>query len=167
MASEAKSYADLLRRSDIQSSIEKCYTILACGVFQTKNVSNGMFEAAVVLLLINLSDLLAKAHIDGCRVDFTDHVKVTGTIKDVTDLIRECRNAACHTGSGEHKFHDVGKFKFVLVLGEDPSAMSTNGNVLGCDFKDDAAIFYGSKRVYLRRHLHNALVEVTKIYPAQ
>lgn len=167
MAIEAKSYADLLRASDIQSSIKKCYKMLTCGVFRTENVSSGMFEAAVVLLLINLSDLLGKAHKDGRRVDFTDHVEVTEKIKDVTDLIRECRNAACHTGSGEHKFDDVGKFTFVLVLGEDPRAMNIHGNVLGCDFKDDAAIFYGSKRVYLRRHLHNALVEVTKIYPAQ
>jgi len=165
MAHEEPSFSAWLRSSDIQSSIRKCQEIFNSGIFSSNNISSPMFEPAVIAVLINLNDLLAKSNKDGLRINFVDEVAQADKIKDVTDLVRECRNAACHIGSGEHLFEGLGKFTFNVVSGYMPTAFDLNGVKLGCDFADDIAIYYGEKRIYLRRHLLIALESVTKNYP--
>jgi hypothetical protein len=165
MADAEQSFAAWLRSGDIQTSIRKCQEIFNSGIFSSSGISNPLFEPAVVTLLINLNDLLGKSSKDEMRVAFADHVELTDKINDVTDLVRECRNAACHIGSGEHLFEDLGKFTFNVVSGLSPNAFSLNGVKLGCDFADDIAIYYGEKRLYLRRHLLLALEAVARNYP--
>ena len=165
MADAEQSFAAWLRSGDIQTSIRKCQEIFNSGIFSSSGISNPLFEPAVVTLLINLNDLLGKSNKDEMRVAFAEHVERTDKIKDVTDLIRECRNAACHIGSGEHLFEGLGKFTFNVVSGLSPNAFNLNGVTLGCDFADDIAVYYGEKRIYLRRHLVAALEAVTKNYP--
>ncbi|MFK3943947.1 hypothetical protein ACI2KC_20050 [Pseudomonas monteilii] len=165
MAHEEPSFSAWLRSSDIQSSIRKCQDIFNSGIFSSNNISSPIFEPAVITILINLNDLLGKANKDGVRINFAEEVIQTDKIKDVTDLVRECRNAACHIGSGEHLFEGVGKFTFNVVSGYMPTAFNMNGIQLGCNFADDIAIYYGEKRIYLRRHLLVALEAVTKKYP--
>lgn len=121
----------------------------------------------MITLLINLNDLLGKSNKDGKRVTIDDQVLQTEKIKDVTDLIRECRNAACHIGSGEHLFEGVGKFTFNVVSGYAPSAFDLAGIRFCCDFADDIAVYYGEKRVYVRRHLLTALEAVAQNYPPE
>ena len=162
---EELNFAAWLRSGDIQTSIRKCQEIFNSGIFSSSGISNPLFEPAVVTLLINLNDLLGKSNKDEMRVAFDEHVERTEKIKDVTDLVRECRNAACHIGSGEHLFEGLGKFTFNVVSGLSPNAFNLNGVKLGCDFADDIAIYYGEKRVYLRRHLLIALEAVTRNYP--
>lgn len=162
---EELNFAAWLRSGDIQTSIRKCQEIFSSGIFSSSGISNPLFEPAVVTLLINLNDLLGKSNKDEMRVAFDEHVELTEKIKDVTDLVRECRNAACHIGSGEHVFEGLGKFTFNVVSGLSPNAFNLNGVKLGCDFADDIAIYYGEKRVYLRRHLLIALEAVTRNYP--
>lgn len=165
MAVEDQSFSAWLRSGDIQTSIRKCQDLFNSGVFSSAGISNPLFEPAVVTLLINLNDLLGKSNKDEMRIAFTEHVELTDKIKDVTDLIRECRNAACHIGSGEHLFEGVGKFTFNVISGLSPNAFHMDGISLGCDFADDIAVYYGEKRVYLRRHLLIALESVSKNYP--
>lgn len=162
---EELNFAAWLRSGDIQTSIRKCQEIFNSGIFSSSGISNPLFEPAVVTLLINLNDLLGKSNKDEMRVAFDESVELTEKIKDVTDLVRECRNAACHIGSGEHLFEGLGKFTFNVVSGLSPNAFDLNGVKLGCDFADDIAIYYGEKRVYLRRHLLIALEAVTRNYP--
>ncbi|WP_256344841.1 hypothetical protein [Pseudomonas gingeri] len=162
---EEQSFAACLRSGDIQTSIRKCQELFSSGVFSSTGISNPLFEPAVVMLLINLNDLLGKSNKDEMRVVFADHVELTDKIKDVTDLVRECRNAACHIGSGEHLFEGLGKFTFNVISGLSPEAFSLNGVKLGCDFADDIAVYYGEKRVYLGRHLLLALKSVERNYP--
>lgn len=161
---EELNFAAWLRSGDIQTSIRKCQEIFNSGIFSSSGISNPLFEPAVVTLLINLNDLLGKSNKDEMRVAFDEYVERTEKIKDVTDLVRECRNAACHIGSGEHLFEGLGKFTFNVVSGLSPNAFNLNGVKLGCDFADDIAIYYGEKRVYLRRHLLIALEAVTRNY---
>ncbi|MBB6286107.1 MULTISPECIES: hypothetical protein [unclassified Pseudomonas] len=156
-------HAARLRKSDIQTSIEKCHKIFNCGIFSPENTSSPLFEAAIVALLVNLNDVLQKADKDGQRINIIDYVVMDGKIKDLTSLIRECRNAACHIGSGEHLIED-NKFTFNVVAGRFPSAFEIMGVRLGSDFDDDIAVFYGDKRIYIRRNLLIALEAVTKIY---
>lgn len=165
MADE-QSFAAWLRSGDIQTSIRKCQELFNSGIFSSAGISNPLFEPGVITLLINLNDLLGKSSKDGKRVTITDHVEISDKINDVTDLIRECRNAACHIGSGEHLYEGLGKFTFNVISGLSPNAFHLNGVNLGCDFADDIAVYYGEKRVYLRRHLLLALEAVARNYPS-
>ncbi|MBI6563311.1 hypothetical protein YA0745_12035 [Pseudomonas synxantha] len=163
---EELNFAAWLRSGDIQTSIRKCQDLFNSGIFSSGAISGPLFEPAVIMLLINMNDLLAKSNKDQMRVAFADDVELTEKIKDVTDLIRESRNAACHIGSPENLFEGLGKFTFNVVSGLAPEAFNLNGIKLGCDFADDIAVYYGEKRVYLRRHLLRALEAVAKNYPA-
>lgn len=167
MAGEDQSFSAWLRSGDIQTSIRKCQELFNSGIFSSGGIANPLFEPAVVTLLINLNDLLGKSKKDGKPITFTDHVELTDKIKDVGDLVRECRNAACHIGSGEHLFEGLGKFTFNVIAGLAPSAFDLDGVKLGSDFADDIAIYYGEKRVYLRRHLLAALEAMAKNYPPE
>jgi hypothetical protein len=62
-------------------------------------------------------------------------------------------------------FEGLGKFTFNVIAGLAPSAFNLNGVKLGSDFADDIAIYYGEKRIYLRRHLLAALEAVVRNYP--
>ncbi len=163
MAEDTKNFAAWMRASDVQSSISRCADIFNCGVLNSGNSAGVVFESAVTLLLINLSDLLQKAKADGNRVSFSDDMEVTEAIPDVTELVRTCRNAACHVSSGEHKI-DFGKFTFCVASGYGPSAYVINGHTMGCDFADDIAVYYGKNRVYLRRHLLRSFQQVAPLY---
>jgi hypothetical protein len=165
MAGEDQNFSAWLRNSDIRTSIQKCEKLFNSGIFSYDGTESPLFEPAVVTLLINLNDLLGKSRKDGMPITFTDHVQITEKIKDVSDLVRECRNAACHIGSGEHLYEGLGKFTFNVISGLMPSAFDLNGVKLGSDFADDIAVYYGEKRVYLRRHLLAALEAVVRNYP--
>jgi hypothetical protein len=167
MPDAEQSFAAWIRSGDIQNSIRKCQDLFNCGIFSSSGIANPLFESAVVTLLINLNDLLGKSNKDGMRIAFTEEVEATEKISDVTDLIRECRNAACHIGSGEHLFEGLGKFTFNVVSGFSPNAFNLKGVQLGCNFADDIAVYYGEKRIYLRRHLLRSLEAVTLNYPPE
>lgn len=163
MAGDTSNMTTWMRSADIRSSISRCQEIFNSGIISQQNSSGTLFESAITLLLINLSDLLAKASQDGHRVSFSDDVRETEKIKDVTDLVRTCRNAACHIGSGEHKI-DFGKFTFCVIGGYAPGAFHINGIERGSDYHDDIAIYYGDNRLYVRRHLLKSFELVAAIF---
>lgn len=165
MSEEDQKFAAWLRGVEIQTSIRKCQEIFDSGIFSSVGSKTPFFEPAVVVLLININDLLGKSKKDGMPIEFSDHVEQTEKIRHVHDLIRECRNAACHIGSGENLFEGFGKFSFNFVVGLDPAAFTIDDVVLSCEFEDDIAIYYGEKRIYLRRHLLASLISVAKNYP--
>ena len=106
-------------------------------------------------LLINLNDLLQKLDSLGRRVDFTDDIHEACKAADVTALINNARNAACHLNSSNH-LHEANKLSFNVARGYVPRMLVINDVVFGCDYADDAAVMFGSNIVYLRRHLERA-----------
>jgi hypothetical protein len=163
MAGDTINFSAWMRAADIQSSISSCGALFNSGIFNAGATAGVVFEASVTLLLIHLNDLLQKAKIDGKRVSFTDDVTVSDAIRDVTDVVRACRNAACHVTSGEHKI-DAGKFTFCTAAGYNPTAFTIKGVEMGCGYHDDIAVYYGPTRVYLRRHLLRSFEEIARIY---
>jgi hypothetical protein len=163
MAEDTKNFAVWMRAADIQSSVTRCADIFNSGVFNAGSSAGVVFESAVTLVLVHLNDLLQKAKLDGQRINFADDMEVTESMTDVTDLVRACRNAACHVTSGEHKI-DAGKFTFCVTSGYGPQAFVINGHEMGCDYADDIAVYYGKNRVYLKRHLLRSFELVAQIY---
>jgi hypothetical protein len=163
MAEETRNFAAWMRAADIQSSVSRCADLFNSGIFSSGSSAGVLFEASVTLLLVHLNDLLQKAKLDGNRIDFTDDMETSESIADITDLVRACRNAACHVTSGEHKI-DSGKFTFCVTSGYGPSAFLIEGQEMGCDHADDIAIYYGKNRVYVKRHLFRSFELVAQMY---
>lgn len=159
---DASKKMEWFRSQDIGRSIKKCREIFNSQVFSAGMAGSPFFEASLTLLLINLSDLLQKANIDGRRIGFAEDVDI-GEGKDVTDLIASARNSACHISSNSHKI-DAGRFTLIVVAGFKPNAYRINGVSYGSDYEDDVAIYYGKSRLYIGRHLLRALIEVSHVY---
>lgn len=138
-------------RSDI-STIEQLFET---GVFR-QGIPMSVSQAIVTSILIHLNDLLQKAKGKGFRVSFTDDMMVTDKILDVTDLVREFRNAAAHIPSALRR-HGTNTFSFNIVKGRG-SNFSSDLPDIGYD--DDFAIIYGGMHLYLHRHIVRAFQEI-------
>ncbi|WP_186143853.1 hypothetical protein [Burkholderia gladioli] len=156
-----KDPVELQRKYAIEATWQDCRALFNSNIFSSEGARSPLFQAATVLLLINLNDLLQKASADKARVEFSDDVDVRDRVKDVTDLVRECRNAACHIGS---TLSDIGfgKFRFGVLIGKCVGVTVGDEPVIKSDYEDDIAIFYGDMRLYLRRHAFRAWQEVGK-----
>jgi len=163
VTTETRNFSAWMRGADIHSSINRCETIFNSGVLNSAGTANVLFESAITHLLININDLLQKARVDGKRIGFTDDVNLPEGSSDVTDLVKICRNAACHVSSGEH-MSDTNKFSFCVMAGLNPSAFTVNDVTMGCDYADDFAIYYGTTRIYVKRHMLRAFEQVAAAY---
>ena len=149
-------------RTAIESSIRECGELFSTGIFSSDGARTPLFKSAVIHLLIVLNDLLQKADDGGHRISFADDISPADDIKDVTTLVNKCRNAACHIPSKEKVF-EGNTFDFNVFVGKAPNAMVVNGVTFGCDYEDDIAVQFGSRRLYLRRHAIRAFQEVTAV----
>lgn len=142
-------------KGDIESAIKTCDELLKVGVFSGVYPSS-VERSVLTLLLINLNDLLQKMDSVGHRFQATNDLLPEGRAEDVTSLINNARNAACHLNSGNHLL-DKNKISHCVMRGYAPHAFWINGVQIGCDYADDAAFVFGHNRVYLKRHVSNAL----------
>ena len=150
---------------DVQTSLSNIETLLKAGIFSAQGLQSPFFRACVTQILIELSDALQKASASGKRISFKDNVYDGGKNWDVTDLIANCRNAVCHISSSKHLF-ETNKFTFNRAAGYSPTAFCINGTVLGCEFEDDVAVFFGSMKLLLNRNVIRAQRELRSIFPS-
>ena len=101
------------------------------------DLSETVYEACVVMLLVNLHDLLQAARATGRPLVFADYIDPREDASNITELVAKCRNAACHVWTRP---------------------------ALGCDYHDDVAIYYGRYRLYLRRHVLRAVEELAVLF---
>ena len=148
-----------MEKEDIRDSIKECDKLIASGIFKRENQSSPFFQPSVIYLLILLNELLQRASSLGKRVDFLEDIDQSRRSMDVTDLVNNCRNAACHIGSPLGRVDDD-VFRFNVVTGAMPGAYQFRDETFGTDYADDTAIFYGYNRLYLGRHAFRALSEV-------
>ncbi|AVF41535.1 hypothetical protein AL486_18910 [Pandoraea apista] len=153
-------------RNAIESSIRECEGLFETGIFGPEGAQTPLFKSAVIHLLIVMNDLVQKAAAAGKRITFTDDIAPADDINDVTTLINKCRNAACHIPSKEKAF-EGNTFDFNVFVGRVPSAIVINGTTFGCDYDDDIAVQFGSRRLYLRRHVIRAFHEAVAVLRAQ
>lgn len=107
-------------------------------------------------MLIRLRDLMFKSEkLAGKRVNFKDGVIITDTVKDITDLIKYGRDAACHIESNnnimnEHVYSSLSIIKGKgMFLNDSPSSV----------YDDDFAIIFGKQRIYYKHHMLRAFNE--------
>ena len=118
-------------------------------------------ESVFIEVMVKLKDLLHFLNQLGRRVDFTHDVPED--IGDVTDLVAKVRNAACHETSGDRRVGEI-TFVFNRIFGGIRHAVTLpTGDVLGSDYQDDVAFYYGSLRIYLKRHIFRAVDEIKNL----
>ncbi|HEY0057345.1 MAG TPA: hypothetical protein VGB63_18490 [Pedobacter sp.] len=124
-------------------------------------------QSVFIEVLIIMKDLLIKAHKVDRRVAFTDDVipndNPRGKIVDVTDLINNFRDAACHIDSFRREVESC-VFSYNEIRGRVPNAIVINDVVIGSDYEDDIAYAMGSNRMYLKRHLERAYEELKVLF---
>ena len=142
----------------IEIALQTCEKIIHSGMLEAKHVPHIVFESAFAYLLACLSDALQKLKRAKMSVAFDDEMPVGYEEKNVTDLIADCRNAACHVNSPEREIA-TNYFTPIVLTKKNPRYLVVNGVEYGNDYDDDVAILFGDKRIYLRRHIERALNE--------
>jgi len=130
---------------------------------QRRNIH--LLEAIYTALLIRLYDILKLLKEQRTLIAFSDNVDMDteNGIKDIIDLVRVHRNAACHTESGCKNFNDTELiFSFNIVHGRNPKTIKIGSEFLGNDYQDDVAIYYGNWRIYSKRHIGRLLENIQK-----
>lgn len=145
--------------SDIKSSIKRIEDLLACGIFSVENSGNVLFRAAFIELPIAMRDLMYKSEKYSSRIDFTDDVQEKDQVSDVSDLIKYVRDAMCHPDSPHH-YIEQGNIKATFNVAFGKANLMKIGAFKQCsEYADDVCFFFGSQRIYLKRHVTRAFEE--------
>jgi hypothetical protein len=132
----------------------RIYSIINSEIFDYRNNNHPLRQAAFIQLAICLRDVAFKCENNGKRINFTDDVIQTNTIKDVSDLIKFCRDACCHIDSNNHKFDSGGTFSFNTLYGNTEFA-----GVINPYDDDDVCFCFGGQKIFLKRHINRFLDE--------
>ncbi|WP_040460894.1 hypothetical protein [Vreelandella stevensii] len=150
---------DFFDKSDIQGSLRRIEELLDCGIFDPENSPHVLMRAAFIELLISLRDLMYKTEKYSSRIAFTDDVPVGGRINDVSDLIKYVRDALCHPDSDNH-YIEQGNMKAIFNVAFGRAKLLKIGDFEQESlYDDDICFFFGSKGIYLRRHIIRAFEE--------
>ena len=146
-------------KSQISSNLQDIATLIDTGVFGVQ-ILRLFQEPVFVSLILKLHDLLQKLKQLKCRVNFTDDIP-NG---DITDLVSKIRNAICHLDSGENILDKESQLKFVfgMIIGKVTAIAKDEEDLAKSDYNDDIAFFYGTHRIYLKRHIIRVLNEAQK-----
>ncbi len=146
-------------KRELLFEIQRCAELFNSKVFINQSVFT---QSAFIELLIRLEYILKKLDCEKHRINWAENIQTGKKIKDITDLVNNLRNAACHIESKENYIEGTSiKFVFNIFVGKCPSAIQTSNNrALGNDYEDDIAFYYGDKRIYLIRHIKKLLEEL-------
>ena len=149
---------ELLKR-ELLMEIQRCINLFNSHVLAEHQIFS---QSAFIEILIRLNYVLQKLSRKGNRIVWTDDVKTGENITDITDLVNNLRNAACHIDSQENYIGNTNiKFVFNVFSGRCPNAVSiAEGVSLGNEYDDDIAFYYGDKRIYLVRHIKRLIEEL-------
>jgi hypothetical protein len=122
-------------------------------------------QSVLIEVLILMKDLLIKSeiHLDK-RISFKDDVIPDENLKitDVTDLISNFRDAACHSDSFRKKFGGF-DLSFNEIIGK--GNFGTFGGItIASNYQDEITFNMGKNILYLKRHLERAFNEVDTLF---
>jgi hypothetical protein len=156
---EGRPDMDVQDRRRCERSIRRIQALFSSGIFEPNNAGNVLQYSAFIDLTICLRDLLIQTQRYVRRIAFTDDIVTNDYVKDVTDAVTVGRDACCHIDSFKKLFHDRGdRGSYMVVYGKCDSA-TIDDRELKSEYEDDTAIFIGTNRLYLKRHIVRAFDE--------
>ena len=157
---------DHFSKCEIEDSLGRIDEILQSGIFLEKNHAHPLFKSAFIEVLICLRDLMYKTEKFSSRVSFQDDIIKADKINDITDVIKYVRDALCHLDSDNH-YLEKGNIKATYNI------LRGKGTLMRCgdyeqtsEHEDDLCFFFGSQRLYFKRHIMRVIEEVkSKLLP--
>ena len=148
-----------LQKRDLLSETQRCAELFNSQIFTNHQLFT---QSAFIEILVRLNYLLQELSKKNTRIIWADDVQIDQNIKDITDLVNNLRNAACHSDSPRNYISNSSiKFVFNTFVGKCPNAVQIGQNIsLGNEYQDDVAFYYGDKRIYLVRHIKKFLEEL-------
>ena len=148
---------DLLKR-DLLSETQRCAELFNSQIFTKHQIFT---QSAFIEILVRLNFILQELSKKNNRIIWADDVQTDQNIEDITDLVNNLRNAACHSDSPRNYISNSSiKFVFNTFVGKSPNAVQIGNISLGNEYQDDIAFYYGDKRIYLVRHIKKFLEEL-------
>lgn len=149
---------DLLKR-DLLSETQRCAELFNSQIFTKHQIFT---QSAFIEILVRLNYILQELNKKNNRIIWADDVQIDQNIKDITDLVNNLRNAACHSDSPRNYISNSSiKFVFNTFVGKCPNAVKIGENIsLDNEYQDDVAFYYGDKKIYLVRHIKKLLEEL-------
>lgn len=135
-------------------------------VLLPKNINNPFVRSAFIEVLICLRDLMYKTEKYSERIRFDDDIVKTKEIQDISDVIKYVRDAVCHLDSDKH-YSEQGDIKasYNIMYGKGRLLKSEDFEQVS-DHDDDVCFFFGSQKIYLKRHILRAFNEAkAKLLP--
>jgi hypothetical protein len=122
------------------------------------------YNSVFIEVLINLKDLLKKSEKHLTKVDFKDDVLADDKLRiyDVTDLISNFRDAACHNDSFRRKYGSMVS-SFNIAIGKGVH-MQIGDKIIESNYEDEVMFIMGINSLYLKRHIERAFVEIKTRY---
>ncbi|HSF08397.1 MAG TPA: hypothetical protein VLA60_03225, partial [Nitrospirales bacterium] len=80
-------------------------------------------------------------------------------VKNISDAVKFVRDAICHVDSDNRNYEECNaRLSYNIAYGK--SNLAKIGDVeIRSDFEDDVCFFFGSQKLYLRRHIRRAYEE--------
>ena len=152
-----------LQKRDLLMETQRCAELFNSQVFTQHLTQHQIFtQSAFIEILVRLNYILQELSKKDNRIVWADDIQTDQNIKDITDLVNNLRNAACHSDSPRNYISNASiKFVFNTFAGKCPNAVKIGENIsLGNEYQDDIAFYYGDKRIYLVRHIKRLLEEL-------
>jgi hypothetical protein len=157
-------------------AIQRIDTILSTDILSQRHP---LQESAFIEVMIRLNELNHKASAIGKRISFKDDVRQFPQVTDITDAIREYRDAVCHTRADGHLISPQGQpppkrgnrkknstnysqLTFNVMVGKG-ILLQTSQYTIESEYGDDVCFLYGAHRLYLKRHIVRNFQEVVAV----
>ncbi len=147
-----------LHKRNLLMETQRCAELFNSQVFTQNQIFT---RSAFIEILVRLNYILQELSKKNNRIVWADDVQTDQNIKDITDLVNNLRNAACHSDSPRNYIGNPSiKFVFNTFVGKSPNAFRIGNVSLGNEYQGDVAFYYGDKRIYLVRHIKRLLEEL-------
>ncbi len=153
---------EFFSKEEIQESIRRIDELIKSGIFLPQNSDSPFVRSAFIETLVCLRDLMYKTEIYSERINFDDDIVKTDKIKDVTDIIKYVRDALCHLDSDTH-YVEKGNIKASYNVAYRKTQLLKIGDFEQASaYNDDVCFFFGTHKIYLRRHIIRAFEEAKR-----
>lgn len=152
---------DFKTKSEIRSALDRTRKLIDSKILWDTKSKKVYRKSVLIEVLIHMKDLLIKSekYLEK-RISFKDDVIPDEVLKitDVTDLISNFRDAACHNDSFRREFgSNVMSFNEIVGKG---TFMQIGDTIIGSEYEDEIAFNMGQNILYLKRHIEKAFQEL-------
>jgi len=157
---------DFFSKSELESSFNRIDAILGTKIFDKKNRMSPFLKSAFIELLICLYDLMYKTEKYSSRINFDEDIIKSDQVNDITDVIKYMRDALCHLDADNHYLEEGDNKAIFNIIHGEGSIFTLFDYVQESYHPDDTCFFYGTRKIYLKRHILPAVEEArSKLLP--